>query len=124
MTFTSSLLLANALLPAALMCAATPHLRTGAESAAWARFRGLAVAALACTVAGLGLQLAAAPGTPSLTLIGLSATLTGAWVAVLVQLLGTVIGVFSSRYLQGEPGQPRYVAALAGVLAVSPAVAG
>ena len=117
MTLTSFLLLANALLPAALMCAAIPHLRTGAEPAAWARFRGLAMAALACTVEGLLLQLAAAPGTPSLTLIGLSATLTGAWVAVLVQLLGTVIGVFSSRYLQGETGQPRYVAALAGVLA-------
>jgi NAD(P)H-quinone oxidoreductase subunit 5 len=117
MTLTSSLLLANALLPAALMCAAMPHLRTAAEPAAWGRFRGLAVAALTSTVVGLGLRLAAAPGTPSLTLLGLSATLTGAWVAVLVQLLGTVIGVFSSRYLQGEPGQPRYVAALAGVLA-------
>ncbi|MEO8385127.1 MAG: NADH-quinone oxidoreductase subunit L, partial [Betaproteobacteria bacterium] len=33
------------------------------------------------------------------------------------QLLGTVIGAFSSRYLQGEPGQPRYVSALAAVLA-------
>ncbi len=117
MTLTSFLLLINALLPAALMCAAMPHLRTAAEPAAWGRFRGLAVAALACTVVGLGLQLAAAPGAPSLTLLGLSATLTSAWVAVLVQLLGTVIGVFSSRYLQGEPGQPRYVAALAGVLA-------
>jgi len=117
MTLTSLLLLANALLPAALMCAAIPHLRTAIEPAAWGRFRGIAVAALTSTVVGLGLQLAAAPGTPSLTLLGLSATLTGAWVAVLVQLLGTVIGVFSSRYLQGEPGQPRYVAALAGVLA-------
>jgi NAD(P)H-quinone oxidoreductase subunit 5 len=48
---------------------------------------------------------------------GLGATLTGAWVAVLVQLLGTTIGLFSARYLQGEPGQPRYVAALGGVLA-------
>lgn len=97
MTLTSFLLLANALLPAALMCAAIPHLRTAAQPAAWGRFRGLAVAALACTVVGLGLQLAAAPGIPSLTLLGLSATLTSAWVAVLVQLLGTVIGVFSSR---------------------------
>jgi NAD(P)H-quinone oxidoreductase subunit 5 len=38
-------------------------------------------------------------------------------VALLVQFLGTVIGVFSSRYLQGEPGQGRYMARLAGVLA-------
>ncbi|HWU34107.1 MAG TPA: NADH-quinone oxidoreductase subunit L [Methylovorus sp.] len=37
--------------------------------------------------------------------------------ATLVQLLGTVIGGFSSRYLQGEAGQPRYIAALAAVLA-------
>jgi len=41
----------------------------------------------------------------------------GGWLAVLVQLLGTVIGAFSARYLQGEAGQPRYQAALAGVLA-------
>ena len=37
--------------------------------------------------------------------------------ALLVQLLGTVIGGFSARYLQGEAGQRRYVAALAAVLA-------
>ncbi|MDE2081712.1 MAG: NADH-quinone oxidoreductase subunit L [Burkholderiales bacterium] len=117
MTPPSFLLLVNALLPTALMCAAMPHQRPAAAPAAWGRFRGLAVAALASTIAQLGLQLAAAPGTPSPVLLGLGATLTGAWVAVLVQLLGTVIGVFSSRYLQGEPGQPRYVAALAGVLA-------
>ena len=34
-----------------------------------------------------------------------------------MQLLGTVIGAFSSRYLQGETGQQRYISALAGVLA-------
>ncbi len=44
-------------------------------------------------------------------------TLSGAWVALLVQLLGTVIGVFSSRYLEREQGQARYAAALSGVLA-------
>jgi NAD(P)H-quinone oxidoreductase subunit 5 len=37
--------------------------------------------------------------------------------ALLVQLLGTVIGGFSARYLQGETDQSRYVAALAAVLA-------
>lgn len=117
MTPTSFLLLANPLLPAALMFAVLPHLRTAASPTAWRRFRGLAAAALASTVVSLGLQLAVTPGTPGPVLPGLTATLTAAWVAVLVQLLGTVIGVFSSRYLQGEPGQPRYVAALAGVLA-------
>lgn len=37
--------------------------------------------------------------------------------APLVQGLGTVIGAFSARYLQGEPGQQRYALALAGLLA-------
>ena len=99
------------------MFAAMPHRRTAAAPPAWGRFRGLAVTALVSTAASLCLQLAAAPGTPGPMAFGLGATLTGAWVAVLVQLLGTVIGAFSSRYLQGEPGQPRYVAALACVLA-------
>lgn len=117
MSPTSSLLLASALLPVALMLAAIPHRRAAVVPPVWGRFRGLSVAALSSTVASLGLQLAAEPGGPGTALSGLSATLTGAWVAVLVQLLGTVIGAFSSRYLQGEPGQPRCVAALGGVLA-------
>ena len=117
MTLTRFLLLACALLPAALMLAAMPHRRGAAVPPAWGRFRGLAIAALASTVARLGLEIAAVPGAPGPLLPGLGTTLAGAWVAVLVQLLGTVIAVFSSRYLQGEPGQPRYVAALGGVLA-------
>lgn len=44
-------------------------------------------------------------------------TRIGLILAVLVQLLGTVIGVFSFRYLEGEPGQSKYIVALAGVLA-------
>lgn len=36
---------------------------------------------------------------------------------LLVQLLGTVIAGFSARYLHGEAGQRRYIAALAAVLA-------
>lgn len=117
MTSSSFQLLACTLLPAALMLAAVPHWRTAAVPAAWGRFRWLSMAALASTVASLGLQLAAEPGAPGTVLPGLSATLTAAWVAVLVQLLGTVIGAFSSRYLQGESGQPRYLAALGSVLA-------
>lgn len=64
----------------------------------------------------LALQLVAAP---ALTVLppGLGTSLTSAWVVLLVQVLGTVIGVFSSRYLQGELDQPRYVAAFSGVLA-------
>ena len=117
MTSTSFQLLASTLLPAALMLAAVPLRRTGSVPAVWGRFRWLSMAALTSAVASLGLQLAAEPGAPGTLLPGLSPTLTAAWVAVLVQLLGTVIGAFSSRYLQGEPGQPRYVAALGGVLA-------
>lgn len=37
---------------------------------------------------------------------------------ILVQLPGTVIAVFFARYLGGEPDQPCYMTALAGVLAV------
>ncbi|HEY9511069.1 MAG TPA: proton-conducting transporter membrane subunit, partial [Rhodanobacter sp.] len=40
----------------------------------------------------------------------------GGLLAALVQLLGTVIGAFSARYLEGEAGQRRYAAALTGVL--------
>lgn len=44
-------------------------------------------------------------------------TRLGTGLAVLVQVLGTVIAVFSSRYLEGEHRQRRYMVALAGVLA-------
>jgi NAD(P)H-quinone oxidoreductase subunit 5 len=40
----------------------------------------------------------------------------GSILAVLVQLLGTVIAAFSARYLEDEVGQRRYIAGLAGVL--------
>ena len=117
MTTTDFLILASALLPAALMLATIPH-RSGAKAAAaWPRFHGLAMTALASALLSLGLQLFAGPSPDGPMLAGLSATLTAAWVAVLVQFLGTVIGVFSSRYLQGESGQPHYVAALGAVLA-------
>lgn len=39
------------------------------------------------------------------------------WISLLVQTLGTVIGIFSSRYLQGEPNQRSYIVAFSGVLA-------
>lgn len=46
----------------------------------------------------------------------LSASPLGTALALLVQLLCTVVAAFSARYLDGEPGQRRYVTALAGVL--------
>lgn len=117
MTTASWLISACALLPALLMLAAMAHGRGSAVRLAWVRLHALALAALTGTLANLALQIIAAPAAPTVLPPGLGASLAGAWVAVLVQLLGTVIGVFSSRYLQGETGQPRYVAALAGVLA-------
>jgi len=41
----------------------------------------------------------------------------GAWVSLLVQLLGCAIGIYSSNHLKGELRQPVYMAALAAVLA-------
>ncbi len=83
---------------------------------AFSLFSGLA---LLSTALALFLQIT----LPSLTehnLLppGLAASKLQAWMAVLVQLLGTVIGAFSSRYLQGESGQARYIAAFSGVLAL------
>lgn len=52
----------------------------------------------------------------SLILPGMLSTPIQFWIALLVQLLGTVIGIFSSRYLQGEHGQAGYVSAFSGVL--------
>jgi NAD(P)H-quinone oxidoreductase subunit 5 len=68
-------------------------------------------------VVALALHWAWPPLDIALPLTGLATSTTGAWMAVLVQLLGTVIGVFSARYLQGEPNQPRYLSAFAAVLA-------
>jgi NAD(P)H-quinone oxidoreductase subunit 5 len=107
-----------ALAPAALMAAAAfLSLLPGAAAAGpWPRFQRLAVAALLCALLQLVLSFALAGG-PGHPLPGLRVTVPGAWMALLVQCLGTVIGAFSARYLQGEAGQRRYVAALAGVLA-------
>lgn len=76
---------------------------------------------IACGTA-LGMNLATlllhASGHPPAPLLpGLKASLLGASVALIVQLLGTVIGAFSARYLDGEADQRRFVAMLAAVLA-------
>ncbi len=78
----------------------------------WRIFQTLSACALILAGAALllgasGLQLFGAFQTSPLSLT----------MAVLVQLLGTVIGAFSARYLEGEAGQRRYIAALACVLA-------
>ncbi|MBR0568219.1 NADH-quinone oxidoreductase subunit L [Azoarcus sp. L1K30] len=123
MEFSSLLLSASALAPVVLMSmAACLPLGGGArEALLWKRFRRFSVAALLCALVTPGVHqlLSSAPtGTVSMQpLPWLGISVLGAWLAVLVQMLGTVIAVFSSRYLQGETGQGRYVAALAAVLA-------
>jgi NAD(P)H-quinone oxidoreductase subunit 5 len=120
MEFPPVLTWAVTLAPAALMALAAtwPRPRDGRAEPPWRRFRLLSGAALACALAALALALAGLSGRPGTgPSPWLEPTALGAGLALLVQLLGTVIGAFSSRYLQGETGQPRYVAALAGVLA-------
>ncbi len=113
----SVLLAVASLLPAVSMLAAVPVRRDAAAPAVWRRFRVNAGIAVVAAALSLGLQLAGPAPSPTLPLPGLALTLTAAWVALLVQTLGTVIGVFSARYLHGEVDQPRCVAALGGVLA-------
>lgn len=120
MDLPDNLLAASALAPMTLMLLAAllPALHGLATAALWRAFAGLSAAALAATVVALAAVSAAASGPEPVGLPPwLSATPLGLVLAVLVQLLGTVIGGFSARYLQGEDGQRRYLAALAGVLA-------
>ncbi len=120
------LLVASAVLPAVLMGAAMLASAWRAvyrpegpaprhERAAWRLCHRLSWLATLSAAISLGLQLATSSTLPPLPWMTLS--LSGAWVALLVQLLGTVIGVFSARYLEGERGQARYAAALSAVLA-------
>lgn len=105
---------ASALAPVALMVAAVllTRLRGVSTAGLWRRFQALSVGALVFT----GISLWIGPGGLPWTGV-LHASSFGLILAMLVQLLGTIIGGFSGRYLQGEANQPRYVAALAAVLA-------
>ncbi|MGY0194835.1 NADH-quinone oxidoreductase subunit L [Leptothrix sp. BB-4] len=117
MTLTSLFLLASAVLPAALMLLATSLWRTADVPSARQRLRRLALAALAGTAISLGLQLLVGSDATQASWAGLTTTLAAAWVALLVQWLGTVIAAYASRYLEGEPGQTRFIAAFGAVLA-------
>ena len=103
-----------ALAPVAMMLALTAVARLGAVPTPrlWKLFQTVSFAALAFT--GLPLLMGAGgidwPGAVMASSLSLV-------LALLVQLLGTVIGAFSARYLEGEAGQRRYVGALAAVLA-------
>ncbi len=104
-----------ALLPAALMLctAAGLSLHRGAVRPAWVALHAASALGLVGAVAAMAglISGASAPLAP-----WLRQTLPGTAVAVLVQALGGVVGVFSARYLEGEPRQARYAAALAAVL--------
>lgn len=129
MSLASWLLLIAALAPLALMLVLTlaaygfssgTHADKNSASL-WLGFKVFSGLATLAALLSLGLQLFAAPADQlaqlSAYLPGLALGQLSAWVVVLVQLLGTVIGVFSARYLWGERNQARYIAALAGVLA-------
>jgi NAD(P)H-quinone oxidoreductase subunit 5 len=112
---------ALALVPALLMSIATLGGGWGRAPIPrlWQRFNVLAWVALAFALLALVSQLMLVPAYR----VGdagaegwLATNQFGAWVSLLVQLLGTAIGVFSSKHLQGEPRQRIYIAALAGVL--------
>ncbi len=114
MTLLQVLATASLCLPFALMLLAMLRTQRSAAPAvtSWRTFIMLSAVALAFTV------LAAFLPPPVLMLKPwVHPTVLGSVLAMLVQLLGTVIGAFSSRYMEGEPGQHRYTAALAGVLA-------
>lgn len=108
---------AMALAPAAVMLLALlialawPRPTTGRVTRLWATVNALSLLALGLTLVGVVL-----PGTAARS-HWLAVTALGGALAVLVQFLGLVIGVFSARYMEGEAGQARFVAALAGVLA-------
>ncbi len=108
------LFLASALAPVVLMLMAVllPRFHRVCVTRLWRAFLILSVGALVAT------GIAAWVGPSGLRLpTMLQASPIGLGMGLLVQLLGTVIGGFSARYLEGEAGQRGYVAALAGVLA-------
>lgn len=110
----NSLSVAVSVTPLLLMLAAAllPRILKLDLARLWRSFALLSASALAASV--LTLFIEPEPGAMQ---PWLHVSTVGLIFAVLVQLLGTVIGVFSSRYLEGESGQRGYVAALGGVLA-------
>lgn len=114
MNILSVLLAAPVLAPACLMAAVAlaARLHRRLDAGPWKLFSTLSWIAMAFA----GASVAIGSGRLALPSF-LHASVFGLTLSFLVQLLGTVIGGFSARYLQGEAGQRRYVSALAGVLA-------
>jgi len=115
--------LGAALAPAALMTLGAMLFSSVSwrEETVWKLFRVLLTAALAFTLVQPLLHGCApssiSTGGANRALPWVDASGLTVWMAALVQLLGSVIGVFSTRYLQGEQGVGRYACAFAGVLA-------
>lgn len=107
---------ASALLPATLMLLAAllPRFKHVSTTSLWRAFSVISTMAVITTLSAIYWSASAQDNRFFGLLL---ASPIGLGMALLVQLLGTVIGAFSSRYLQGEAGQRRYVAALASVLA-------
>lgn len=84
---------------------------------AWKIFSGLTLLGLGFTLA-TPLMLTWMPDTarPVLPFSGIDTSTLQIWMAMLVQFLGSVIGIFSSRYLQGEPNQRRFICSFSLVL--------
>ena len=114
MNFPHVVYLACTLAPVSLMATVALLTRLDQVSTAklWRLFKTFSCGALALIGLSFWAETNASPW-PGV----LKATAFGMVLALLVQLLGTIIGGFSARYLQGEGGQRRYVAALATVLA-------
>ncbi|MET3119667.1 NAD(P)H-quinone oxidoreductase subunit 5 [Undibacterium sp. GrIS 1.8] len=106
--------LTYALTPIALMAglAGLTRLTWISTPSLWRLFQVVSFVALAFTGISLSVGVNGGhwPGVVTATSFSLI-------LALLVQLLGTIIGAFSARYLEGELGQRRYVGALAAVLA-------
>lgn len=110
-----------ALVPALLMLVAAGYVWSSRASVRhlWRRFNGFSIAALIFSLVALITQVSLVSANASMragTDGWLAANLFGAWVSLLVQLLGVAIGIFSSRHLEGEPRQTVYMAALGAVL--------
>lgn len=107
------------LAPPALMLVAAllPYLRRVSVNLLWRAF--IALSSMALVGTGTAAVIAGMVGPDSFVAMPalLQVTPLALSLALLVQLLGTIIGGFSARYLQGEADQGRFVAALASVLA-------
>ena len=119
MNLANPLAFACALAPIGCMTIAALSALVGARSptAQWKRFALLAQLGLVAAISAVAMEFLSPLAVPLQLSRWITVEPLGACVALLVQLLATVIGLFSSRYLVGEHGQQRYIVALATVVA-------